>query len=455
MASRYSTARPTPSRPSLAPSTTPAASFAALAELPPYKKPSHPLTLGAQDQIKALNGREIALLKEQSKQAEQRITDAAGLINDKLREHEDEIAKRKKRWERGLDTETQEDEEAALTMLQGKVEEMTKQLEESIRGIIDTGVAAKRMEESLQWLYQHAPERLQTEYMTQTSQRESLRQSQSQRARRTQDSDGDADVDTEMPESEGPTPGPTPLDGSRPVLTGIGELFDDRLNRKKDEYTSQSLLLRYAENEVYASFKGIVHDARFQDDRPLPKPDSWFTATGSPAPGVTERGGDEDDDDIVMDRATISTRCPLTFQKFKEPWTSSKCPHTFEKTAILEMIRVSPDRVDAIPGRANTGRRAIECPVPGCSQTLTKDDLRHDPILARKLQRMMKAEREQAAESDHEDVDHYENRHGSSSVKPEPISSSRLRVPATQQPPQSSVVEDLGSPSVNEDEDEL
>jgi hypothetical protein len=376
MASRFqnSTGRPTPSRPSQAPTPTPGNGSTAASEtpLPPYKKPSHPLTQAAQDKIRALNDRNIVTLKTYSEKAEKQIIDVAGIINDKLREHEEELAKRRRKWEKGVEDDTSENEEAAYMKFKQEVDKQTKLLEANMRGVIDVGVAARRMEESLSWLHQNAPGQLQQEYTTQMSQRESQRQSQSQRQRRTQNSDGERDEDDSV-ESEGPTPGPTPLDGSRPVLSGIGEIFDDRLTRKKDEYTSQSLGRRYAENPAYISFKGIVHDAKYQDDQPLPRPDTWFTETGSPAPGVTQRGGeDDDDDDIVMDRATISTRCPITFQRFREPVTSSLCPHTFEKSAIYDMIRSSAMRPGG--GRQGGGARAIGCPVAGCSQVCLKLD---------------------------------------------------------------------------------
>lgn len=316
------------------------------------------MTIKAQDQIKALNGRPINHIKDHSGKAAGKITEVAGLINDKLHDHEESMAKRRRRWERGLDTENQENEEAWSMTFKKKVDDTTKQLEETMRGVIDTGVAADRMEESLRWLHQNAPSRLDDEYRTQTTQRDSFMQSQQRR-----DTQGSEVI------SEGPTPGPTPLDGSRVVLTGVNEIFQDRLTRKKDEYTSRSLGGRYAEHKDYKNFKLIVHDAKYGDDRQLPKPDTWFTETGSPAPGITQRGDDDDEDDIVMDRASISTRCPITFQRFKEPWTSSKCPHTFEKTAILDMIRLSKTRVGGGGiGNRQGGEKAVECPVTGCSQ---------------------------------------------------------------------------------------
>jgi hypothetical protein len=352
--------RPTPNRSSVA-STAARRPAAPSDELPPYKKPSHALSQNAQNQLRTLNGRSILYLKEKNKAAGDLITKAAELINDKLREREELTERKRKRWEKGINTDDQEEEEEELAKLREQVDAATKQLEESMRAVIDGGEAAQRIEQSLLWLRDNAPGQLEREYETQMTQQNSLRQSQSQRRRRTQDQDGDERMEDEEPES--PTPGPTPLDGSRPVLTGISEMFTDHQNRKKDEYTSISLGGRYAKNNAYIGFKRMVHDAKYQDTSTLPHPDTWFTESGSPAPGVTQLGNG-DDDDIVMDRENISTRCPLTFQTFKEPWTSTKCPHTFEKSAILGMIRASTMRV----GGGGGGGRAVQCPMSGCDQ---------------------------------------------------------------------------------------
>ncbi|CAI6332219.1 unnamed protein product [Periconia digitata] len=335
--------------------------------LPPYKKPSHPLTIRAQDQIKALNGRPIEQIKEHSKEAEKRLTNAAELVNDKAREHNENIAKRRKRWDQGLDTKHQENEETWSAQFQEKADSITAQLEESMRGVIDTSVGAERMAESIKWLHQHAPGRLEQEFNTQQN---SLSQSQRRR-------------DTQISEvvSDGPTPGPTPLDGSRPVLSGIGEIFEERLNRKKDEYTSRSLYDRYAENRAYADFKAMVHDAKYGNEEAPPR-ETWFPEQGLPALGVTQRGADDEEDDIVVNKATVSTKCPVTFQKFREPLTSSKCPHTFEKYAIMEMIGRSKTKVGSAGNRSG-GEKAVECPVPGCSQVSTDADLMRTSLTCR------------------------------------------------------------------------
>ena len=353
---RSSRARPTASRPSGAANDSPNADV-----LPPYKKPSHPLDADAAAAIRVLRGRNLDEVMKHNKQAITAITSSAASVNDRLREYADYMERRKSKWDVGKSLDDKEEVEHTMHELQIQVEEATTKLEESMRAIIDSGIATQRIDETLEWLRTNGPRQLAEDYQTQRTQRRSQRNLQTQAAsqrRRTQNEHGE---DEEM--DDGPTPGPTPLDGSRIALTGATELFKTRLQTEKDAYTSLSLTTRYARNNDYRDFKKIVHDAKFGDAGPtLGHEDTWFTETGSPAPGVTDstqRGELDDDDDIIMDRATISTRCPITFQNFKDPVTSTKCPHTFEKNAILEMVRRGPHRVGTAP--------AVECPVSGCS----------------------------------------------------------------------------------------
>jgi SUMO ligase MMS21 Smc5/6 complex component len=182
-------------------------------------------------------------------------------------------------------------------------------------------------------------------------------QSQSQR----QSGQGSrGDDEDESDEDEGPTPGPTPLGKERVELTGLSEMFEDKMEKEKIAYYSRSHKSRYAQDNDYIHFKKMVHDARYGDEGPpLPHADTWFTEQGIPALGVTETQGDNDDD-IIVDRANISIRCPLTFQQFKEPYSSKKCPHTFEKNAIQTYIR----NARVLRGE----EKVVQCPVPGCEQ---------------------------------------------------------------------------------------
>jgi hypothetical protein len=421
---RHSIARSAASRPSVPP--TPGRNASTADELPPYKEPSHPLDAEAIRTLRELQGRNITEVKRHNKQATDTITSTAESINDMLHEHTLYLERRQKKWDVGKSLDDKKEEERAMEDLQRRVDEATAKLEESMRAVIDSSTAAQRIDNTLDWLRQTAPRQLEDEYQTQMTHRATQRQSQGQtesQRRRSQVSD-----DEDNSPEDAPTPGPTPLDGSRVALTGASEMFTTRMQREKDAYTKLSLTARYARNNDYRDFKRIVHDAKYGDSGPaLGHEDTWFTEAGSPAPGITNtlhRGGfgDDDDDDVVIDKATISTTCPLTYQKFKEPYTSIKCPHTFEKNAIFEMIRLKP--------RGPSGKKEIECPIPGCGkvryahlyslplvemlrlldsashmvtnkcvQYLTLDDFRTDAIIVRKIRRILQAEREATEES--------------------------------------------------------
>ncbi|KAF1829292.1 hypothetical protein BDW02DRAFT_473085, partial [Decorospora gaudefroyi] len=387
---RHSTARPSAGRSS----GTPTSGRSATDELPPYKKPSHPPDQEAIRALRELQGRHLTEIKKHNKQATQAITSSAESVNDMLRDYAGYVERRGLKWKAGKNLDGKEEEERELAELKAQVDEATVKLEESMRAVIDSTVAAQRIDDTLDELRNNAPRQLEAEYSTQRTQRETQRQLQSQtesQRRRTQNTDGD---DIQM--DEAPTPGPTPLDGSRIELTGASKMFTTRMQREKDQYTSLSLTARYARNNDYRDFKRIVHHAKFGDGPMLGHEDTWFTENGSPAPGITDstqRGDFDDDDDIVVDRATISIRCPITYQQFKDPYTSNKCPHTFEKNAILDMIRGGPHKID--------GHRAVECPVSGCSHMLTANDLRSDALLIRRIRRVQQAEA--AADEDSSD----------------------------------------------------
>jgi hypothetical protein len=88
-------------------------------------------------------------------------------------------------------------------------------------------------------------------------------------------------------------------------------------------------------------------------------------------------------------------------------------------------------------------------------QMLTATDLHHDPILVRKIKRLQAQATRIAEESDIDDDEDEVQHRGSQkvrggNVKAEP-KSSRMQVPATQEPLMVSQVEDLGSPSADED----
>lgn len=115
--------------------------------------------------------------------------------------------------------------------------------------------------------------------------------------------------------------------------------------------------------------------------------------------GTTRDNGQESDDDIAIEREKVSLRCPLTFLTFKDPVTSTKCPHSFERTAIEDMITKSSYMLTLPRGHPRQGQRGryVKCPV--CELPLTKEDLRPDPVLLRKVRRQTQKEDDEAEDN--------------------------------------------------------
>lgn len=67
-------------------------------------------------------------------------------------------------------------------------------------------------------------------------------------------------------------------------------------------------------------------------------------------------------DELTVASERISIKCPITLLPMKDPVTSTKCPHSFEKEAILSMINVSDVRAEGSGGRGG-GQKAMQCPI--------------------------------------------------------------------------------------------
>lgn len=103
----------------------------------------------------------------------------------------------------------------------------------------------------------------------------------------------------------------------------------------------------------------------------MPGASTWFpsyhsgtqTAVEGAQPGTQAI---EDDDDFEVASERISIKCPITLLPMKHPVSSKKCPHSFEKEAILSMINAS-EIWEETPsnGRrgATNGPKAMKCPV--------------------------------------------------------------------------------------------
>lgn len=235
--------------------------------------------------------------------------------------------------------------------------------------------------------------------------------------------DGAADVEEELP-------APLRLE----PFENATALLKAAQSTAESEWNARTLTERYAQNETYAGFYKMKWDAQHsvEDPPPLPHHSVWFaseegrSARRSRSDQDDEFMHDADDTEIQIQSENISCKCPLTLLYFEEPVTSTKCPHSFEKSAILEFIRASAERLPLTdeqmvelnahyPPRSR-GRPQAEaqlraqnprwaaCPV--CEMQLTERDVRDDPVLLRRTKRAIEAEQAEnraAAEDDGEE----------------------------------------------------
>ncbi|KAF2098328.1 hypothetical protein NA57DRAFT_77117 [Rhizodiscina lignyota] len=426
------------------------ASRAAPARVPTYEPPSFPLSSNQQRALQTLlQTHSLNKLKTHIAAAGERLTDDVGKVNDRLHEREERLQRRGARNDQDAEPNDElEKLEKQLQDVKERVEKMTQRMDESIRKMIDGEYNVLSVETSIAAVSNQA-----------VSASQAARHSQSQRQRCAANGEDDEDdEDEEMPDFDPTDPAASRATQNPPAFS-LSESFRTRLQDEKDKYQTRSLSERYTKNNTYIGFKRVVHDTLHPDDGiPLPHPRTWFNEGNRPEPGVTDAGNaaEDSDDDIAIARETISTKCPLTLREFKDPFTSKKCPHTFEKEAILGLMG----------GRGV--HRHVQCPVSGCEQVLTPSDLHTDPIIIRKIQRIQRSRRadeeeeelagsppratkrnraESVGSDSGEDIDAMERRtQRGPSVKGEPVSS-RPR-PSTEQ------VVDLGGDSDGDEEDE-
>lgn len=87
-------------------------------------------------------------------------------------------------------------------------------------------------------------------------------------------------------------------------------------------------------------------------------------------------------DDLVLMQKEVSLTCPLTKKLLEDPVTSKKCRHSFSKAAILSHIRHYRQR-----------RGHPKCPIGGCDQTVTEDDLEPNAELEKAIRRKQREDR--------------------------------------------------------------
>ncbi|GKZ77599.1 mRNA cap guanine-N7 methyltransferase [Aspergillus niger] len=401
--------------------------------LPPYQPPTSTLTTLSHQPTTApalsalLATHTSSTLKTHLQHAQEKLTDAAGEINERLTDAKERSKKSRERRRNirshtlennnnngeGVDEEGGDSGDEGIEEFEERVKETTKVLEETIRGVIDAEVRGEELGRVISGLEGGVAERVRVRGVRR-SQRGIGRRLRGHHGEDEEDEDGEAGEDVDVDEDE---------EGAVPFLAQ----FEDELRGKMEEYEGLSLTRRYSTNNSYIGFYKIIHEAKHIGDEipPPPHPSTWFahledphsqsqpqshssTSTSAsttttrqtrptrarPQPPSEEEEDDDDDDEIAIQTERISLKCPLTLLPFRDPVTSTKCPHSFEREAIFTMISGSNQMVPDPRGSSGTGRakrvRSVKCPV--CEVQLTEFDLRSDPVLVRRVKRAEMAE---------------------------------------------------------------
>ncbi|KAI9714151.1 MAG: hypothetical protein M1812_006479 [Candelaria pacifica] len=374
--------------------------------LPPYEPPSQALNPAAQRALTSLpQTHSLKKLKLHLETANGALTDMAGAVNDRLLSKQDTLKRRKARLAMqggGVgEDEGEEERERNVRVMEERVEKLTREMERGTRRVIDSQVAVEGMEVALKEIAANA-RGSQGLNGTQASGRS--QQSSGRRRRRSNDEDEERSDFEDIDESQAEA-------ANSEEIVGPSKMFNQKLADQKSTYEALSMKSRYANNNEYIGFKRMMHDSLHpgEDGPPLPHASTWFpaetttTSSTNPQPNnnnnntsstrhqlqtINTAANNHDDDDLAIASERISTKCPITLQNFKEPVSSKKCPHSFEKSAILSLINDSGMRTNG-GNRGSGGEKAVKCPV--CEMLLTPSDLHPNKILLRRIKRLQAA----------------------------------------------------------------
>jgi hypothetical protein len=346
--------------------------------------------------------------------AAKKLTEVAGQLNDRGTELRQRHARLQARLEANGE-EMDEEERIEYDTFQAKVKDLTQKMDHGIRDVIDGQT----------WL-ENVPDTLKAVAMRTGALAEATQQ-QTQGptpivTQRNRSEDGE-DMDADEAENVDPLIVKPPQPSDAPIAL-LRSTFADQ----SSSWRSKSLTERYANSNEYTGFYRTVYDAKNPGENapPIPHASLWFAEEEDPGRLPLPRSQarqveDEEDSDVEIASERVSLKCPITLLPFKDPLTSTKCPHSFEKDAILDMLRLSSDylpftanqqlELSQIRDRRALDRRkkeigtpTVKCPV--CSCTLAAADLNPDPVLLRKVKRVEAAtKRQQNPASDSEEED--------------------------------------------------
>lgn len=124
--------------------------------LPVYQSPQHPLNEAAQRALQNLpRDHKLDSLKHKLRAANNHLTTAAAEVNDRYQLRHADNEKRKRRLEKQSSQEGNEEQDATLDAMRQTTDDLTDNLEESVRKIVDAGAEVEGMERALQHLQEN------------------------------------------------------------------------------------------------------------------------------------------------------------------------------------------------------------------------------------------------------------------------------------------------------------
>jgi Zinc-finger of the MIZ type in Nse subunit len=368
--------------------------------LVPRHAPVAPLNADAQLALADLlrQQRFTKRLKHHLTQAADQLTAVAEQLNERGTNYSVEYRKKCRRAEANGEEENQLDK-TEYEDFQRKLQDLTRAMDNGVRAVVDDQTWVESLPDIMRQIARKAVEA-------------------SQRQTQHPDDEEEDESATAYP----PAPAAEELPSTL-ITTTREDLATD--------WASKTLTERYSQNNTYVGFYRGVHDAKnpSEDGPPIPHHSLWFAneedinpsyvapGTQKQRPrrprGPSNEGGEHDGEedllssDIEIAREKISIKCPITFLPFTDPLTSTRCPHSFDKPGIMAMLHRTQTRLpftDAqnaelaqirdhrarLRREKEIGTPAIPCPV--CSIMLSGADLRPDPVLLRKVQRIQAAE---------------------------------------------------------------
>jgi E3 SUMO-protein ligase NSE2 len=360
-----------------------------------------PLNTKAKQALQALNARyqKETSMQQKMKESTKILIETTGNLNDRAYERRTKYERRLKKLKERGEEENEEDREE-IEEFQRKADELTRKMEFAMRRIIDNRVWAEDLPNIIASVNNSAID---------ASNRAAARPS----PQNEEDSD-DTTLTAAVAQDETPA-----------------SLLETALDKQTTNWTSKSLTARYAEDDAYASFHKTLWDAKHPEDTapPMPSLDLMLGREENEGGHVdsTMTSAQNADEDLAIASERVSLKCPLTLQYFRDPVTASTCGHTFDNSAILNMLKTSTDALPLTPvqlqelaGLRNQERvrtenqmkiKKVRCPV--CSRFLQEKDLKPNPVLLRRVQRKIeqerleveRREREEAGEEDSDDED--------------------------------------------------